>query len=310
MDKLDVGVAQITLVDGSIDVDVRPRSHTSWTFAAGPFRVAVKGTKFRLAYAAHARRMALHMTSGRVEVAGSQGRTIAVAAGESIELFAEPALTTTPGTDSGPAQPAADEASLAPVPVAQKKASAILRGGAVSDLSHRRSGMHTKEEREPTAELVTVSWPYLLTQGKFAEVVADAQRRGIDTTLASASAADLSSLADAARYTKRSDLARQVLLAMRARFAGTEAARDASFFLGRLGETVPGQPEAALGWYETYLHEAPRGLYASLALGREMTLLAPRAHDRASRIAKQYLERFPRGSLVELARSLLESGND
>ena len=150
----------------------------------------------------------------------------------------------------------------------------------------------------------------MITDGKFAQVITDAETRGLDSVLAGASAADLSSLADAARYTKRSGLARQVLLAMRSRFPGSEAARDASFFLGRLGEGAPGQPDAALGWYETYLREAPRGLYASEALGREMTLLAPRSHERAKKLAKQYLERFPHGPEADLARSLLEAGDD
>jgi hypothetical protein len=309
VDALDVTGAQVTLVDGSIDVYVKPRSHTSWRFAAGPFQVKVKGTTFRLGYAAQARRMSLYMTSGLVEVVGSQGRTIAVGAGESIELFAEPALTAA-DIDSGSEQPTAVEKNLAPAPVALERVAANNSHGLAAESAHRRSGMHAREESGSVAEPATVSWSKLLTQGRFAEVVADAERRGIETTLAQASAADLSSLADAARYTKRHDLARQVLLAMRARFAGTEPARDASFFLGRLGESVPGQPDAALGWYDTYLRESPRGLYASEALGREMTLLAPKARERASKLAKQYLERFPHGSQIDLARSLLETGND
>ena len=128
--------------------------------------------------------------------------------------------------------------------------------------------------------------------------------------IAQATAAELASLADSARYTKRHDLARQVLLAIRARFAGSEHARDASFFLGRLAEASTSRPDAALTWYDTYLGEASHGLYASEALGREMTLLARSAPERARKVARSYLERFPRGPQAELARSLLESDSE
>jgi TolA-binding protein len=163
--------------------------------------------------------------------------------------------------------------------------------------------MPANEPSEPAP----VAWSKLLAKGDFASVITEAERRGIGATIAQSSAADLSSLADAARYTKRYDLARQVLLTMRSRFAGAEHARDASFFLGRLAEAVPDRSESALGWYETYLREAPRGLYASEALGREMALLAQHSPERARKVAGQYLARFPQGPQAELARSLLES---
>jgi hypothetical protein len=143
-----------------------------------------------------------------------------------------------------------------------------------------------------------------LNQGQFAQVVADAERRGIDQVIAEARPADMAALADAARYTNRDSLSRRVLLAMRSRFAATESAHDASFFLGRLAETTSGT-EPALAWYETYLREAPRGLYAKEAMGREMRLRMTGPSERARQIARQYLERFPQGSEAELARALV-----
>jgi hypothetical protein len=71
--------------------------------------------------------------------------------------------------------------------------------------------------------------------------------------------------------------------------------------------TVLAQPAGDLAWYDTYLREAPRGLYASETLGREMTLLAHSAPERARKTARAYLERFPHGPQTDLARSLLES---
>lgn len=313
VDALDAHGARVTLLDGAIDVSVRPRARTAWTFVAGPFQVHVKGTAFHLAYVAEARRMSLRMRTGLVEVSGARGRSVEVSAGQSLDLVAEPEASTT--TESTPPTKATTTPQAAEGP--REPTEMPVGTGKGPDLpartleGHRlRAPLRAKDERPVTVQPTPSSWARLITDGRFADVIADAEKRGIDTVVATSSAPELSSLADAARYTKRPGLARQVLLAMRSRFADSEAARDASFFLGRLGEATAGQPDAALAWYETYLREAPRGLYASEALGREMTLLAPRARARAKGLAKQYLERFPHGSQAELARSLLETGED
>ncbi len=312
LDGLAGDGAQVTLLDGTIDVMVEPRRGTSWTFAAGPFWVEVKGTSFRLGYSQARQRMSLHMTSGLVEVLGPDGRTMAVSAGETLELFADPTHATDLDGETGTrSAPSSDEGPVPPpVPPGATNAQPE-RASTAAEPSHRRPTTRTREERElPPAPPTAEAWSKLVTQERYADVIAEAQGRGIEATLAQASATDLSALADAARYTKHHDLARRALLAIRARFAGTEPARDASFFLGRLGENLPGQHEVALGWYETYLREAPRGLYAGEALGREMTLLAGKDARRAGRLAKLYLERFPHGPQAELARSLRETGDD
>jgi hypothetical protein len=295
VDAVDSRGAHVVLLDGAMDVNVKHRPNTSWAFAAGPFRVKVKGTAFRLAFAADRGYLTLHMTSGLVEVFAPGNRTIAVGAGESLELFATP-----PAPQAAAVLPVA--APSTSTPPASKNEPA--RGGG------RRGAVRASEQAEPAVEPAApepVAWSSLLAKGKFAAVVADAEQRGTSTVLAQAPAGDLSALADAARYTKHYDLAQKALLAIRARFAGTEPARDASFFLGRLAETLPSQAEAALAWYDTYLREAPRGLYVSDTLVREMTLLAPSAPERARKLARAYLTRFPHGPQTELARSLLDA---
>jgi ferric-dicitrate binding protein FerR (iron transport regulator) len=92
VDTMDAQGAHIVLVDGALDVYVEHRANTSWRFAAGPFRVKVKGTAFRLGFAADRGRLSLRMTSGSVEVLAPSDRTIAVGAGESLELYAAPPL--------------------------------------------------------------------------------------------------------------------------------------------------------------------------------------------------------------------------
>jgi TolA-binding protein len=309
---MDSHGAHVVLVDGAVDVNVKHRADTSWAFAAGPFQVKVKGTAFRLAFAADRGYLTLHMTSGLVEVFAPGNRTIAVGAGESLELYATPPA---PRAAAAPVPP--EPAALALPAEAPPQTAPAAGKSETPRAGSRRLAVRASEHIVPTAEPVgptagpaepePVAWSGLLAKGKFAAVVADAERRGVSSVLAQAPAGDLAALADSARYTKHYDLAQKALLAIRARFAGTEPARDASFFLGRLAEAAPGQPEAALAWYDTYLREAPRGLYASDTLVREMTLLAPSAPERARKLARAYLERFPHGPQTELARSLLES---
>jgi hypothetical protein len=302
VDGLGAHGARVGLVNGAVDVYVRHRRNTEWVFAAGPFRVQVKGTAFRLGFAADRGRLTLQMKSGQVEVFAPSGRTIAVGAGESLELYAEPA------NREVATLPSARMLVQPPSPENRAEALPASRAGGAAEPSRRRTVLRAGERAsEHVVASDAIAWTRLLAQGNFSGVVDDAERRGIVSAIAQATVADLSALADSARYTKRYDLAREVLLAIRARYAGTDHARDASFFLGRLAETSPGRPEAALTWYDTYLHDAPRGLYASEALGREMTLLAPDSPEHARKVARRYLERFPRGTQSELARSLLDS---
>jgi hypothetical protein len=306
--RLDVGAmgadgARIVLVDGTVDVYVKERARTSWRFAAGPFEVRVKGTAFGLTFEAGTGRLNLRMTSGLVEVLVPPDRSVAVAAGESLELDGSSDATEPPAVPAPPSKARADQPAEphadgvtepAPLPARNQPPRAAVR-----------RPPPPSERPEPAA--APIAWSGLLAQGDFAGVVADAERRGLDAAVAQASAAELASLADAARYTKRPQLAQKVLLSLRARFPGSDPARDASFFLGRLAETASGNAEGALAWYDTYLREAPRGLYAAETLGREMTLLSASSPPRARRIARTYLERFPHGPQAGLARSLLES---
>jgi hypothetical protein len=299
---LDAHGSRIALADGELDVQVQHRPDSSWRFEAGPFTVRVRGTQFHLAYAADQGRLAVQMVTGVVEVLGpSDDRALTLRAGESLELFAGPGTKlAAPAT----AQPLAAEKSSAeklPTEAAPPLAAPVAPRVSPALPRHRAPQV----ERAPAFE--PIAWAGLIAQGDFAGVVKDAERRGIDATLASASAPELTSLADAARYTKHNDLARQALLGLRARYPGTARASDAAFFLGRLAETPSSASGAAVTWYETYLGESDRGPYAGEALGREIALLAHTDRARARKAAQIYLERFPHGTQSELAKSLLES---
>jgi hypothetical protein len=305
---VDARGAHIALADGSLDVSVQHRKNTSWRFDAGPFWVHVKGTAFHLAFDAERGHLSLQMLTGTVEVRGpADDRVFTLRGGESLDLFtgtgpkppaAAPAES--PSSDKGEKGEKVEQNAMPEVASSPPSAPAAVHGG--GNFIRRRAHSEEHVDLQPPA-----SWSKLIAQGDFSAVVKDAEHRGLDATLASASPADLTSLADAARYTRRNDLAREALLGLRARFPGTDRARDAAFFLGRLAESPLSSASAAVAWYETYLNESARGPYAGEALGRELSVLARTDRPRARKLAQVYLERFPHGTQAELAKSLVQS---
>jgi hypothetical protein len=151
------------------------------------------------------------------------------------------------------------------------------------------------------------NWTAAVAAGHFAVILQQAEQRGLETSLDEASSDDLAALADAARYSRRDDVARRALMAQRRRFAKSVRANDAAFLLGRLEETAH-HFELALTWYERCLTESPRGTYTSEALGRKMTVVQ-RLHGAgfARPIAEDYLRRFEKGTYAAAARALIRS---
>jgi TolA-binding protein len=149
-------------------------------------------------------------------------------------------------------------------------------------------------------------WGADLASGHWDRILADVDRDGVDAILEDAGSDDLFALADAARYRRRADLARAALLAHRRRFPHAPRSLDALFLLGRAEELREHGTEAqAIAWYDDYLAEAPRGAYASEALGRKMILTNQMGGPASARsIAHEYLLRFPAGSYAGAARAL------
>jgi hypothetical protein len=148
------------------------------------------------------------------------------------------------------------------------------------------------------------SWQELLTRGDFESIVIGANARGFDTCITGCSEGDLRSLADAARYTGRGELAQKCLLALRRRFPTGAHAGAAAFMLGRTHETR-NQPTMAQRWYETYLAETPDGEFAAEALAGKMRAVATtRGPVAAKPIAQEYLRRYPQGVHVKTARKV------
>jgi FecR-like protein len=285
--------ARVNLLEGELAVDIVKAEGNAWFVQAGPYQVHVVGTAFDVRWAKERGVLEVDLHRGSVVVTGphidgqlrmqSGQRLTRAVNGGSTAPRAEPVSAGAP-TGSALDSPGAEPARTA--------------GDSEPGVDPSTPGI---EHRDPAAP----NWSRLVAQGDFQRVLAAAERRGIESVLSTGTQGELSALADAARYGRKTELARRALLAERKRFARAAAARGAAFFLGGI---EPEGSAAALAWYETYLKESPRGPYASQALGRRMMIVHRRGGSAASApLAREYLQRFTQGPYASAAHKILES---
>jgi TolA-binding protein len=313
--SMDAHGARVTLDEGEAHVYVVHAQETHWAFEAGPFVVAVTGTAFGLSWHGGSGRLDVRLENGAVTVTGppsdaplslragqwltvrgSDVRIRALNADESADLEAPDAGAAasalppaeSPDRNTTPGVPAAPEAG---------RTRGDSTPAAPSDTVVRRG--------ESRVEHAEDRWRSELAAGQFQAIVDQALGQGLDAAFARSPSGELAALADAARYVRRGEIARGALQAQRQRFPGSERARAAAFFLGRMAE-ADGDVHGALGWFDAYLGEAPNGTYAPEALGRKMTLVEKVEGKAAARgLAQAYMRRFPGGAYADAAHALL-----
>ena len=284
--------ARVMLEGGLLHVSIRRRPQGAWAFDVGPYIVRVTGTEFDVAWDMNEQTLEVRLRSGKVTIEGAfvEG-AVRLEAGQRLVANARDgsfAITSLRSTES-PVSSAAPSVEPSASPTASARAAAT-------------DGARTK--RAPPEDM---GWAARAAHGEFSDIIADAERHGVDRALADAPIGDLAALADAARYMRRPDLARRALLAERSRVPQSLQARDAAFFLGGLAESS-GDDGAALSWYETYLGESPSGTYAPQALGRKMMIARRVRGIRDARaVAAEYLRRFGEGPYAPSARAILSS---
>lgn len=298
--SVDEHGAELGLESGRVTLSVVKRQGARWSVTAGDYRVSVKGTTFSVDFAPERGDMTLDLLTGSVSVSGPL-----ITGG--LELRAGQRVLIRPREGLVQVQPLEAPEASAPVAtsppprvepaVEPPDAGPAAEAPAARPTTPRRATGKRSPQPEP--------WSRLVAAGRYAAVLEAAEQRELGRVYSGASAADLQALADAARYLRRSDVARPALLALRERFPASNGAREAAFLLGRSEETG-GDAARALEWYERYLSESPEGPYAAQALGRKLLLVRERSgRGAALSIARDYLQRFPDGPYAATARSLL-----
>jgi hypothetical protein len=292
--------ARFMIESGTAHVHVMPLPGAKWAVEAGPYTIVVTGTEFEVGWAMFDEVLDVHLRKGSVIVKGPlTGEGLRMASGQHLTADIKEArvvINEERDTASLPAGPAPEgTVAAAEAPASHEEAQDAPEAAGPG----RAAGPHVMRG----AEEATLGWSALVGQGDFGSVLADAERRGLATVLAKASIDDLTALADAARYSRRPDIAKRALTAERSRFPRSRQARDAAFFLGGLADGEA----AAVDWYDRYLTDSPNGTYASQALGRKMMAVRHLQGESAARaIANEYMARFPGGPYASSAQKLLK----
>lgn len=270
------GKVVMKLERGRVHAEVMHHEDTDYRFLAGGYEVVVTGTTFDLAYEPREDGGLLEMREGSVEVHGPDQRVTRVLGGRRLEL---------PNPTQGKEEPAA---AIDPSPPA----------------AVRLARAKPEKARAPGPLPVAASYKVLARQARFAEIVSDAEKRGLDHILRSKPPEELSELAHAARYVGKTDIAVRVLVRVAEVYPTSSAARSAHFFLGRIAESTNDFQKAARE-YDVYVRTRPGGSYVAEALGRRMAI-AERSGDvtLATSLARQYLSRFPSGPYRSVAANL------
>lgn len=294
---LDATGAQLVLESGAANVHVIPNHGARYRLSLGPFAVDVTGTRFDVGFRPSDERFTLSLHEGKVTVSGcvlGEGRTLL--AGESLSASCRAGHFEISAIGSEPAlEPAAPEASVAaPEP-------APLPDTAAERDAHAPLG----QAREPAAPSAS-SWQSLSRQGRFADAFSLIEIDGFESTVSKASVADLALLGDTARFAGKPADALSAYQALRARGAGSVAARQAAFSIARVHFDQRKAYAEAARWFRTYLAEQPGGPLAREAEGRLMESLSRAGErDAARQVAERYLAKYPRGPHERIAQQLL-----
>jgi TolA-binding protein len=305
--SVDERGARLAIEEGEAEVKVTPRPGARWLVDAGPFLITVKGTVFTAAWDGATEQLDIRMKKGLISVSGPfADGVMAVRAGQHLavnmrkhEVFLRQLDSAELGEDAE-VQPEG-EAATGGEGESASMGEELHEGPPAVASTGGSSGT-----RAHAAGLVPGRWAAALAVGDLDSILREARKHGWRRSMAHASGEDLAALADAARYRRRNDVAREALLAERLRFPKSERASEAAFLLGRLEESKWDDNGRALEWYDVYLKEAPSGAYSSEALGRKMTATQRLEGAAAARqIADEYIRRFPRGTYAGAARALL-----
>ncbi len=298
--------ARLSIEHGTASFRITESHDHRWSVEAGPFVVKVRGTIFAVVWDPTLEELKVSLRRGRVAVSGpvvgdelllQSGQTLTVSLPKRQSVIKEGLSETEDHSQAvAPTTPANSAASTA---------SAAAASDAVASAEHTVPNAPAASVSAAPATPSERSWKEAIATGQWDRILAVVDRDGVAKTLGTLSSEDLFALADAARYRRRTDLARAALLEQRRRFPGSPRSLDALFLLGRVEELGHGGKTAAIKRYDEYLAQAPGGTYAAEALGRRMILTKDvEGPASAGRIAEEYLRRFPGGSYAGAARAL------
>ena len=273
--------ARVLIENGAVDVAIThvQGGKARWSFEAGPFRVLVTGTRFKMEF---------HPQDLSLKLATEEGQVVVLA----------PCLPTPKPVSAG------ESLDLSCLP----KEEPALQLAALSDVTPSPPEDQTVGATQAVPARNGSNWRELLGAGHLAAGLRAAERANFDRVCQVANPRELLALADAARLFGRAARAVTALRVLRLRYPASTDASTAAFSLGRIAfERQHSYPEA-VRWFATYLREQPSGPLMGDSVGRLMEARL-RSGDEvgARKDADQYLRRFPEGPYASEARGILSN---
>jgi len=286
--------AHVVLERGRLAASVVHQTGTRWELQAGPFTVFVRGTRFNLNWSPESARFALQLNEGKVDVTGpGLVGYKSVNAGQTLQVTGGPQGWHMGNSAIEPANDADRVDNAAPA----------IDSSAADSRELPTLGATTPSKGTNAAN---PTWQELATAGNYADALALARKAGLSKIYSSGSVADLTRLAQVARFAGSTDTARGALRGIRERFAGGPESAMATFDLGRLAFDASGRYLEAAHWFQDYLREFPHGNLAREARGRLVESLERGGdHLGARKAASDYLLQYPNGPHSGLSRRLL-----
>lgn len=283
--------ATVALERGSAHVSVVHRTKTRWNFTAGPYRVAVVGTRFNLKWDPEHGGLIVHMDEGIVEVDGPGLVKQRVTTAQKLEAFANPARASI---------------YLGPNPVEDTVDPALADAPPEVTTLPRQRNAPAPVAKVERPRVSGPAWRYLANMGDAQRALDAAEQTGFTWLSNSMPQSDVLYLGDTARQARNPARAREAWLAVRKRFRGSEAAVQAAIRLGSLSFEFDHDAAAGREYFMAAVIEAPNAPTASKAMGRWLEWLVQTKHTEEARVvAREYLSRFPNGAQIQLARSVL-----
>lgn len=312
VERLRHSGGEVVLHQGRAHMRVPPHSGLRWDVRAGPYLVRIVGTELQLSWSPQEQYFTLEMEEGAVQVQGPLVPEMSVPAGFILTaMVADQRVEIRPRT-SAPQSPMKPMQGTGMPMQGEDMGNVNL---AVTPLSVPRVGSvdagvqppKANPARTPASASSRADWRTWAERGEYDRAYA-LFAPGLSALLASASAADLMAMGDAARLSGHPAEAEEAYRAVRLRFARTPSAASAAFLLGKLAFDHQRDFQEAARWFELSVVEAPKGRFGEEAAGRLME-----AHERkgdlqqAWKSAQRYLESFPEGAYRAHAQALLRN---
>jgi TolA-binding protein len=294
--------ASVRLDGGALQAAIEHRASARWDFHAGPFDIAVLGTRFDLRWDPRTSSLAMKVIEGSVQVSGCAMAVGVVSAGQSTELRCTEGRTVflLPQTRSGNSETASSDNHSETATI-----SSALSNAQAEPASRPEVAASPSAKVEVAVDPAASDWRLSIAQGRLREAFAAADRAGFEQVCASANGRELLDLADAALLSGRTDNGKQALMLVRKKSGGSSASATAGYKLGRIAFDQGSMSEAR-GWFQSYLQEAPAGPLAREALGRLMEIDVRAGNMvNARETAREYLRRHPDGPQAKLAKELV-----